>query len=85
MKNISAVLLIFLALSLSIYGVLSGSAYSSHPMVKMVKRSAPITVSLSLSGASSLGQEGEVVFSVSSRERAPNTEAKILLPEISSS
>jgi len=50
-------------------------------MVKMVKRSAPITVSLSLSGISSMDQEGEVVFSVSSTEWAPNTEAKILLPE----
>jgi hypothetical protein len=78
MKSISAVLLIFLALNL---GMLCGSVQSFHPVVKMVKRSAPIAVSLSLYGISSIGQEGEVVFLVSSTERAPNTEAKILLPE----
>ena len=81
MRKIQVALLLSFVVSLNVYGMFPSSVYSSHPMVNTVKRSAPITVSLSLSGISSLGQEGEVVFSVSSREWAPNTEAKILLPE----
>lgn len=72
---------VFILLVSSVFNVLPSLAYFSPPLPKTIKRSPPITATLSLEGITSLGEEGELFFMVTSKVWLPKTEIRVMLPK----
>lgn len=81
LKQFAIMAPVFILLVSSVFNVLPSLAYLPPPLPKTIKRSPPMTANLSLEGITSLGEEGELFFIVTSQVWLPKTEIKVLLPK----